>query len=103
MFLFCSIVKPTVARNRVNRRALLGGAAGDFGDGVMTDESKVPPEQGGTVGFCRQRAMECLEAAETARDLPTRDDWIELANLWTHMALSANRLLPPAAAKRDSA
>jgi hypothetical protein len=103
MFLFCSLVKPDLAAEPAERTGVVWWRCGGIGDGVMTDESTVPLEQGGTVGFCRQRAMECLEAAETARDLPSRDDWIELANLWTHMALSANRLLPAAAAKRDSA
>jgi hypothetical protein len=100
MFLFCSPVNNgTLAGGK-----RWGGRAGGRGDGLMTDDDGAQPDRGGTVGFCRQRAVECLEAAEAAPDPQVREDWIMLANLWTHMALRAAREIAASRpAKRDSA
>jgi hypothetical protein len=68
----------------------------------MSDQDRVPLDQGGMVGFYRQMAEACLEAADVSADPATRDDWIRLANKWTHLALHANRLLDVAAPKGDS-
>jgi hypothetical protein len=71
----------------------------------MTSADNHSPARGDdVVRFCRERAVECLAAAEAAPDLDTRDEWILLANKWTHTALHTNRAIQAAAEpKRDIA
>jgi hypothetical protein len=42
-------------------------------------------------------------AAKKTSDLAARDEWLRLANQWTHLALHANRQVAQIAAKRDTA
>jgi hypothetical protein len=77
-------------------------AVGALGQGGMPDDDRVPLDQGGMIGFYRRLADACLEAADASADPATRDDWIRLANKWTHLALYANRMLDLAARKGEN-
>jgi hypothetical protein len=53
-----------------------------------------PSDAEGTARYYRQKAEECARAAQATRDGDTRDQWLQLSNQWTYLALHAQRQVP---------
>jgi hypothetical protein len=63
---------------------------GGYHLGVTVIQDKVEnlrPERAALAAYYRAKAAECLRLAKAASEGAGRDDWIELANAWTYLAL----------------
>jgi hypothetical protein len=64
-----------------------GNGNGD--DGRKRDQSRVQNKE--RAAHYRARAAECLRLAEQSTDPAGREQWVEIANGWTQLALHAER------------
>jgi hypothetical protein len=61
-------------------------AKSDDGDDYIPER-----DPGNLPAFYRAKADQCLRYAEGAIDSKARDEWIELANGWLHLARQSQR------------
>jgi hypothetical protein len=63
-------------------------------DGHRDTQSSSSQEPGALGAYYDQKAEECRRCAEQASDEYSRDEWLKMANGWTHLALHSRLYVP---------